>query len=202
MTALVMDMGGVLCRDAIGPKLNDLSRRYDLPIARLRATARRLRPFVDIGRMGENEFWTSVLTDQGVRPAEEDLDLLPYAVANFGAREFLSWARTAGHSIAVLTNDSMELFRLRAAALGPDAHFTATIVSAATGMTKPNAEIYRCVAATIGVKPTDCLFVDDQAENVVGAESVGMRAVVFRTFGDIRTILTTSETGRHNSPTR
>jgi putative hydrolase of the HAD superfamily len=44
---------------------------------------------------------------------------------------------------------------------------------------KPDPRIYDLVCERMGIPPTACLFVDDQARNVAGAEAVGMRALWF-----------------------
>ena len=44
------------------------------------------------------------------------------------------------------------------------------------GCRKPTVEAYRRVAADIGVAPGDILFLDDNQDNVVGAQAAGMRA--------------------------
>lgn len=47
------------------------------------------------------------------------------------------------------------------------------------GHVKPQPEIYRAVCTRIGAPPEACVFLDDTAECVAGAERVGMRAIHF-----------------------
>jgi len=55
------------------------------------------------------------------------------------------------------------------------------VISAEEGVVKPDARIYQLAAARLGVSPHEAIFVDDFAENVRGAQAVGMRAVHFQT---------------------
>lgn len=64
--------------------------------------------------------------------------------------------------------------------------FDAVVLSGEVGMRKPEPEIYRLAADRIGRDPADCVFVDDMRVNVVGAEAVGMTAILHR--GPLRTI--------------
>lgn len=58
--------------------------------------------------------------------------------------------------------------------------FDAVVISGEVGLHKPQPEIYRLAADRIGVPPENCVFVDDLRENCVGAEAVGMRAILHR----------------------
>ncbi|MFN8188796.1 MAG: HAD family phosphatase [Gaiellales bacterium] len=58
--------------------------------------------------------------------------------------------------------------------------FDATVISGDVGLHKPQPEIYELGAERIGVAPERCAFVDDLRENVAGAESVGMAAILHR----------------------
>ena len=46
-------------------------------------------------------------------------------------------------------------------------------------MVKPDAAIYHLALDRFGLLPTQAVFVDDNADNVAGAEAVGMHAVLF-----------------------
>jgi epoxide hydrolase-like predicted phosphatase len=58
--------------------------------------------------------------------------------------------------------------------------FDVAVISAEVHMHKPQPEIYRLGADQLGVKPEECIFVDDLRENCEGAEAVGMTAVLHR----------------------
>jgi putative hydrolase of the HAD superfamily len=52
-------------------------------------------------------------------------------------------------------------------------------VMARIGAVKPDPEIYLHAAQAAGAEPDRCLFVDDTPANVVGAEAVGMTAILY-----------------------
>jgi putative hydrolase of the HAD superfamily len=58
--------------------------------------------------------------------------------------------------------------------------FDQVVISAEVGLHKPQPEIYLLAAERLGVRPEDCVFVDDLRENCAGAEAVGMTAVLHR----------------------
>jgi putative hydrolase of the HAD superfamily len=60
------------------------------------------------------------------------------------------------------------------------AHFDRLILSHEIGHIKPWAAFYHACAQAAGAPPAECLFIDDLAENVMGARAVGMEGVLFR----------------------
>jgi 2-haloacid dehalogenase len=64
-------------------------------------------------------------------------------------------------------------------------HFRDIVVSGTERLVKPDSAIYELAVARFGMLAEQLLFVDDRAENVAGAEAVGMRGHVFR---DARTL--------------
>lgn len=57
--------------------------------------------------------------------------------------------------------------------------FDVVFCSAELRMAKPDVAIFRHAASMLGVRPEECFFTDDRAENVEGARAAGMHAEVF-----------------------
>ncbi len=55
--------------------------------------------------------------------------------------------------------------------------FDIFVSSGKEGVRKPNARIYLLACDKLGVKPEQCLFMDDTEENIIGAQNVGMHAI-------------------------
>ena len=53
------------------------------------------------------------------------------------------------------------------------------MVSAYEKCVKPQEKIYRILLERYALDPTQCVFIDDYAENVQGAQAVGMNSFVF-----------------------
>jgi len=86
--------------------------------------------------------------------------------------------RAAGIRAVMVTNATSRLDR-DLAALGLDDAVDAVVNSSRIGVVKPDPEIYLHAAQAAGAEPDRCLFVDDTAANVVGAEAVGMTAILY-----------------------
>lgn len=60
--------------------------------------------------------------------------------------------------------------------------FDGTVFSFQEGYLKPEPEIYRVLLERYRLQPEECVFIDDTAENVRGAEAVGMSGIVFTDY--------------------
>lgn len=58
--------------------------------------------------------------------------------------------------------------------------FEVVVLSSEVGLTKPGAEIYQLTASRLGLKPEECMMIDDIAVNVEGAKIAGMQAILFK----------------------
>ncbi len=55
--------------------------------------------------------------------------------------------------------------------------FTGVVISGAVGLRKPAPEIYRLGAESLGLRPDQCVFVDDLPGNLAPARDLGMATV-------------------------
>lgn len=182
MKAIVFDIGNVLIRwDPVPAFLPDLgsAARVAAFMARIDFDARNLR--ADAGAS------FAALAPELPYPA--DRALLAAYPARFAAtvKDQItgSWALLdrlgrEGLQIHAITNWSAETWpegirvhpRLGSA-------FDTVVVSGRVGMVKPDPAIFRLFCDRAGLAPADCLFIDDNARNCAGAESIGMQAEVF-----------------------
>jgi putative hydrolase of the HAD superfamily len=56
--------------------------------------------------------------------------------------------------------------------------FDTVVLSGEVGMRKPEEEIFRHAARTLGLPPQECVFVDDMPANVAAAQACGMTGVL------------------------
>ncbi len=68
-------------------------------------------------------------------------------------------------------------------------HMEGMVVSGDVKAIKPHPAIYRILMEKYSLTPGECLFVDDNKDNVQGALDVGMNAVLFTGADDLRKYL-------------
>jgi putative hydrolase of the HAD superfamily len=182
LSALLIDFGGVLtsnvwqsfeafCRiEGIDPgSLRTMFREDPTALAELRKLETGETPQEEFERRFAERLGVSAegLTDrlfEGMTPADRMIEAV---------RE----VRRAGR-LTCLVSNSWSLSHYDDAQLRE--LFDAIVISGQVGLHKPQPEIYELAAERLGVVPRVCVFVDDLRENCVGAEAVGMTAILHR----------------------
>lgn len=94
--------------------------------------------------------------------------------------EAVARARTAGLKVGLLSNSvglaPWDMYR------GRDLRktFDAALLSGRCGLRKPEPAMYELLVKMLGVAGEECVFVDDNAENLPPAEALGMATVLHR----------------------
>jgi len=95
----------------------------------------------------------------------------------------LTRLRNEGYRLGIISNWDSRLEHL-VTGLGLDDLLDGVICSATVGLHKPDPRIFELACATLGVSPKDSTHVGDHHyADVIGAESVGMRAVLIDRHG-------------------
>lgn len=179
MKAVVFDIGNVLVAwDPVAAFLPELGDR-----AAVRAFLDRVG-FYDWN--AEQDRGRTFAAALAAVPDPEDAALLALYPARFaltiahpvpGTFALLEALAARGHAIHAITNWPAELWPV-ALAVHPRlaSAFGVTVVSGIEGVMKPEPAIFERLCARAGVAPAECLFIDDSAANVAGAEAAGMAA--------------------------
>jgi putative hydrolase of the HAD superfamily len=183
MRGLLVDFGGVLttnvfdsftafCRDeGLDP---DAVRR----LFREEPEALRLVRAIETGSLGEDEFGERFGGLLGVeRRAGLVERMFGHIRPDHTMVEAVRRARAQGVRTGLVSN-SMGVGRYDRSTF-PEL-FDGVVISGEEGMHKPQPGIFRLGAERVGLRPEECVFVDDLRENCEGAEAVGMTAVLHR----------------------
>lgn len=68
-------------------------------------------------------------------------------------------------------------------------YFDDMVFSFEVGTTKPDPRIYEVAADRLGVEPSKCVFIDDIERYTQAAQAVGMSAIVYSDFNQMKTDL-------------
>lgn len=58
--------------------------------------------------------------------------------------------------------------------------FNLVVVSCFVGLRKPNPKIYRLTLKKLKIKPSECLFIDNQKWNIDSAKKLGIKTILFK----------------------
>lgn len=96
-----------------------------------------------------------------------------------GMYEYMKSLKARGYRLYGLSNwsttvkriiEKYEIFKL----------LEGSVISYELKITKPDAAIYQTLLERYDLKAEECVFADDKAENIEGAESVGMKGILFK----------------------
>lgn len=95
-----------------------------------------------------------------------------------GMEDLARRLKEAGYGIWLLSNASkMQPAYWRQ--VPASRYFDGTMISCDVRVVKPCREIYRLFTKKFGLKPEECLFIDDAPANVAGAIACGWQGIVF-----------------------
>lgn len=103
-----------------------------------------------------------------------------------GMADVVRQVKEAGCGIYLLSNAGITLREYFPRIPGSE-YFDGLMISAEEKLLKPQHEIYYRLYDRFGLKPEECLFIDDSPANIEGAACTGMDGIVFR--GDASRLL-------------
>ena len=103
-----------------------------------------------------------------------------------GMREVILELRTMNYEIYGLTNWSMETFPEARERFDILQMIDRYVVSGAEGLVKPDPRLFQVLLDRYQLKAEECLFIDDNPDNVAAAKGMGMQGIVFNGAEDLR----------------
>ncbi len=179
---IVFDFGGVIAESNL-PMLGDfVSTTLCLPKEEaskvLYAWYKSAKADVDI-----EEFWTSFAEEKKIELPASWIARFKVALSDSyeeipGMLNLVCQLQKMGYRTPLLSNTT----RLHAEIIRSDGlynYFCPVLLSYAIGYKKPELEAYRILLKTLNASPSECLFVDNDEENVVAAQSLGIDSIHF-----------------------
>ena len=106
-----------------------------------------------------------------------------------GMREVINELRAKGYEIYGLTNWSMETFPAARERFGILQMIDRYVVSGAERLIKPDYRLFHILLDRYGLNAGECVFVDDNPDNVAAANALGMEGIVFTGADSLRKYL-------------
>lgn len=103
-----------------------------------------------------------------------------------GMREVINELRAKGYEIYGLTNWSMETFPAARERFGILQMIDRYVVSGAERLIKPDHRLFHVLLDRYGLIAEECVFVDDNSDNVAAAKALGMTGIVFTGAEELR----------------
>lgn len=86
------------------------------------------------------------------------------------------------YKLGLLSNTSRSTIASKSLGVDVDVLFDAVVLSAETGMSKPDPEMYSLACEQLGIQPNEAIFVDDISYNLEPAKRLGMGTIRYIDF--------------------
>ncbi|MEO6761419.1 MAG: HAD family phosphatase [Candidatus Saccharimonadales bacterium] len=182
--AVIFDVGGVLV-DVGTCGSDELERQLNLTPEQTREIWADQIVRMGAGELDEPAFWAELKSKYGIRQVEPGEDLIGRSFAGVlkQNRRVINIAKQislAGLDIAILS-DTIEPHAKVLREVGVYAPFRKVFLSYELGIRKPDPRFYKRVLSKLQVSPEEAVFIDDNPENVVAAENLGIHGIIFKT---------------------
>jgi epoxide hydrolase-like predicted phosphatase len=158
--------------------LNDLRSVYHLP------TSTHDLHLLETGKLSEAEFFGRLCRRHaaaGNPPVDPErarkLVFAERAEASAAMVDTVRQLREAGYRTALLTNNAREWEPMWRSLIPVDELFDVVVDSSVVGLRKPDPRIYELTCERLGLRPDECIFVDDLQCNVDAAAALGIEVV-------------------------
>lgn len=182
--AIIFDVGGVLIRTQSRAGREKWAAKFGMDSWDFENFVFRSESGVqsELGQKSVKEHWRWLkehfnLSD--VELAQMRQDFFAGDVLNEPLVDYIKRLRRAGYKTGILSNFGDNARKIWREVYPFIDYFDGIIISSEVGIMKPNSKIYHLAAESVGVKPTEALFIDDFIQNVEGARAVGMQAIHF-----------------------
>jgi epoxide hydrolase-like predicted phosphatase len=180
--AIIFDCFGVLTTDG----WLAFKKRHFRDNKELAVKATELNRAANASTLSYQDFLVAIAQLAGITAGEVQKEI----ESNISDEEVFDYIKTLkpkykiGLLSNVATNQLQKLFTNEQIAV-----FDGISLSYETGAVKPDPRAYKLAAEKLGVQTSECIFIDDQQKHVDGAQAVGMPAVLYQDFDQMKSEL-------------
>jgi putative hydrolase of the HAD superfamily len=183
--AVIFDFGGVLKRPQIFTlETRDIASAYNVQREVIIEKGRLFLEPLRKGLITENQFWKqfSLALNKKVPKNKKDLLRKSYQDRFYIYPKIVSFIKVLkkeGIKTAVLSNTiepHVEIITQKGGYKG----FDVVVLSCREHLQKPDKDIYLLAIKRLGVKPKECIFIDDKEDNLKTAKRLKIKTVLFK----------------------
>jgi glucose-1-phosphatase len=181
--AIIFDMGGVFLKTVDAKPRNAMAQRFGTTRVDLESIifSSSTSLLSETGEISDKEHWETVL-QKFDQPAEDYLKIYDeYFSGDAIDKALLDYAISLkkNYSVGLLSNAWTNARILLEERFHFINKFKVSLFSYEVGLRKPDPKIYLKMIEMMGTQPENALFIDDLAENINGAISVGLQSIQY-----------------------
>ncbi len=190
----MFDIGGVTVKAILRPLSEKIAASYGVPLETARSAIYGYFPAFTLGETSEDEYGRLVSRGIGKKYMPRKFKKAVRSIMILDKKVVKIIKQLKGsYKIAALSNMPREWMAHYNERFGFDKLFDFTLTSYELKLAKPYAspsddptKMYRVALKAIGLKPSECVFIDDHEENLVPAKKLGIKTILFRSAAQLR----------------
>jgi putative hydrolase of the HAD superfamily len=179
--AVIFDWGGVLIENPTEGILRYCREVLGIGSGCMLAAYRKLMPYFQEGKISEEEFWKGVRRRTGAkRETPESLWLAAFEKSYVENKDVFAVAAELyeiGYRTGILSNTekpARPLMERKSYRI-----FDPIVLSWEAGSAKPQNRIFEVLIESLSLDPSEILFIDDVAANIIVARELGLHGLLF-----------------------
>ncbi len=142
----------------------------------------RLERDSDMGNISRIDFLEAVAKLTGL-DSDEIVDRYYFTDKRGYNQSAIDWARQikkeGQYKVGLLSNVGRGWLDHFLSDIEDNTLFDAEVLSGEVGLIKPDPKVFKLMAKKLGLRPEECLMIDDLAPNIKGAKQAGMLGIIF-----------------------
>jgi putative hydrolase of the HAD superfamily len=177
---IIFDLFGVVFSKGLASALGTLVSTLKRPGPEIKRVYERWEREFDLGRVDEREFWEGINRELNT---DADTAALSYIVlSGYRLHQDVLWLAERFRPVATVaacSNYRREWFDKLDSVFHVSPHFDHVFISSEIGALKPDPAMFEHLANRLDMRPRDLLVIDDELENIRGAEQFGANGLRF-----------------------
>lgn len=187
--AIGFDLGGVLIQNAAQVFYERAAEHLNVPLEKLVQVFELERKPLERGEVSAEQFWHQLVGSLGLdyRPEMISIwtqDFVAHTPAIPRMLELVDALRANGYRLGLLSNTTAQHVAINRTR-GIFDRFDVALMSNEIGTRKPEKEAYLELLRALDTSADETVFVDDLAENVAGAQDIGIHAIKFSGYENL-----------------
>jgi len=190
--AVVFDYGNVISLPQDPKTMDVLAGRVGVEREKFVSTLWSLRGEYDRGTIGAKDYFKIVLSALAVSIDEKsieeliEIDTNSWKNINTETENLMKEIKAAGYLLGILSNMPHDFLAWAKKNLPVFSLPHIGLYSCEVNLVKPEEAIYRKLLSMSGVEAGELVFFDDKAENIKGAEAIGIKAILWENSEEAR----------------
>lgn len=178
--AIISDIGGVMVTTILRPMARDIAEKHSLDEDVVNKAIHRRWFDYKVDNITGDEFWQGFAEELGIDEGPEELKKISLSYNKIipGTIEILKSLK-GKYKLAILSNNATEWVEDIRKILPIDDVFDIILFSNEVEMKKPDAEFFNLCTEKLDLKPEECIFIDDQNNNISAAQELGFFTIQF-----------------------